>query len=75
MKIYQGTYRGVPYDISATLIRGRYEVVVWINPTAQDVANGMPFGHKTMFISPAKWTEWKAQLEANQLPMNGVTNV
>ncbi len=60
------TYCGIPVQVLASYLasRGAYEVTIWMNPDGHGIRDGAPCGHRTIYVRPAQWDAWRAELSA-----------
>lgn len=57
-------FRGVPVQVLASYLarRNMYEVTIWMNPDGHGIRDGAPCGHRTIYVRPAQWDAWRAEL-------------
>jgi hypothetical protein len=59
-------FRGVPVQVLASYLARRdvYEVTIWMNPDGHGIRDGAPCGQRTIWVRPAQWDAWRAELSS-----------
>lgn len=65
-EVYRTEYKGIPVEVAASWLasRGTYEVVIWLNPDHIGIRDGAPCEHRTLYVTPAQFDAWRADLVA-----------